>query len=94
MNAFFHLNPIQALHDYWRGSSPELHIAVGSTGFGAWLAHVDWAAVFAFLGFAFVTLIGWGMQLYKQWKLIQLEIAEKKRELEAKRTPPAEAILG
>ncbi len=94
MHSLFYLNPIRALHDYWRESSPEAHIAIGTAGFGAWWQRVDWAAVLAFSVFAIGTVVGMGMQLYKQWRLISLELEEKKRELAAHRTPPAEAIPG
>jgi hypothetical protein len=77
----FHLlRPIDALHDYWRQSSPEAHIVVGASGFGAWIAHVDWATVIAFGGFAISTIVGTVMQLCKQWQLIQIEIEQRKRE--------------
>lgn len=94
MHPFLYLNPIRALHDYWRQSSPEGHIVIGSAGFGAWLTHIDWAAALAFLGYATAIVLGTGMQLYKQWRFIQLELGEKERELTAKRTPPAEAVPG
>ncbi len=94
MHPLFYLNPIRALHDYWRGSSPEAHIVLGTAGFGAWWQKIDWAAALAFFVFAVGTIVGMAMQLYKQWRLIQLELDAKEQELEAKRTPPAEAVPG
>ena len=32
------LSPYRALHDYWRASSPEWHLAVGGAGFGSYFA--------------------------------------------------------
>ena len=77
-----HLDLARALRDHWRASEPELHLAVGGTGLAAWLASVDWAAVLAFTALAVTTIAGTGMQLYKQWKLIRLEVEERKREIQ------------
>jgi hypothetical protein len=77
------LNPIHALHDSWARSSPEAHLAVGGAGFLGWLAQIDWAAVMGFAGVAVMVAGGTGLELYKRWKIIQLEIADHKRRLEA-----------
>jgi hypothetical protein len=70
------IDPQKALHDYWRESNPEAHITIGSTGFGAWCAGVNWAAVLAFLGVAIPIVFGVVMQCYKQYRLNVIAIKE------------------
>jgi hypothetical protein len=86
MNVLLHLHPIQAVQDHWRSSSPAAHFAAGTAGLAAWIASVNWAAVFAVVGVAITTVAGTGMQLYKQWRVIQIELAEAERESRS-RTP-------
>jgi hypothetical protein len=81
MNRFLALDPIRALHDHWRGSSPELHLAVGGAGFGGWAARVDWAAALGFASIAVMTLGGCAIQLWKQWRLAGLEIRDAERKI-------------
>jgi hypothetical protein len=82
------LRPLEALHSYWRDSSPEAHIAVGGAGFAAWASRIDWAAALAFACLAASTIGGTGLQLYRQWRIIQIELKELQaaaaREVEAK----------
>ena len=70
------IDPQKALHDYWRESSPEAHITIGGTGFGAYLAGVNWAAIVGFLGVAIPIGFGVAMQCWKQFKLAALEVRE------------------
>jgi hypothetical protein len=83
VSAIFALNPVQALHDYWRHSSPEAHIAVGAGGAVGWAARIDWAAALSFACLAAMTLGGCAIQLWKQYRLACLEIADRERKLSA-----------
>ncbi|MHB8397316.1 MAG: hypothetical protein ACYDCI_00055 [Candidatus Limnocylindrales bacterium] len=76
----------KALHDYWRTSSPEAHVAIGSTGFGAYLAGINWAAVVTFLGLS--VPIAWGVvvQCWKQVKLARIQIQEAQLESDDRTT--------
>lgn len=73
------LRPLEALHVSWRQSDPEIHLAIGSAGFGSWLAHVDWAVVISFVAFAVLTLGGVAIQLRKQWLVAAIEVDERRR---------------
>jgi hypothetical protein len=83
MHALFQLRPMQALHDYWRSSSAEAHLAVGGPGIFGWAARVDWAAVLSVAALAAMTIGGCAIQLLKQYRLMQLEIEDRKRKLDA-----------
>jgi hypothetical protein len=77
----FELDIARALYDHLRIGSPEVELAIGSAAFTAWLAEVNWAAVLAFTCLVVTTVGGTALQLWKQWKLIRLELADAERRL-------------
>jgi hypothetical protein len=83
LNAIASLNPINALHSYWRQSSPEAYIAVGGSGFVGWLARVDWAAVLSFAGLAAMVIGGTTIELIKRWRIMNIEVSERQRKSNA-----------
>jgi hypothetical protein len=66
----------RALHDAWVNTSPEVHVASGTTGFAAWLSGVNWAAIAAFV--SVVVPLGFGLliQCYKQIRIAEIGIRE------------------
>lgn len=76
MNPIFHLRPLEALHESWRHSSPELHLAVGGAGFGGWLAHIEWAPVLWFTSTCLTMFGGAAIQLWLQWRIAKIKIRE------------------
>jgi hypothetical protein len=66
----------QALHDAWVNTSPEVHVASGTTGFAAWFAGVNWAAVAAFLSVTVPLGFGLIVQCFKQISIAQIAIRE------------------
>jgi hypothetical protein len=79
----FQLDPVVALHEYWKHSSPEAHIAVGGGGFIGWLTHLDLAAALSFFGLIVMIAGGTVIQLYKQWRLMEIEVATAQRVADA-----------
>lgn len=75
------LDPLQAVRDNLRASHAETTIAVAGTGLTAWLGQVNWAAVLAVAALAATTVGGTALQLWKQWRLVKLEIEAREREL-------------
>lgn len=75
-----------AVHDHWRKSSPEVHYLLGTTGFVGWMASVNWSAVLSFVCLAAVSLIGTGIELYRRWELVKIELDVRRKQ--ADETPP------
>jgi hypothetical protein len=79
MHAILQLNVARAVHDHLRSGSPEADLAIGAAGLTAWLAEVNWAAVLAFTCLVIASVGGTALQLWKQWRLIKLELTDAER---------------
>jgi hypothetical protein len=69
---------------FFRNSSPEAYAIMATGGVAASLARVDWAAVLAGVCLAVSMLGGAVMELYRRWRLTQIEI--EAAETKARRT--------
>jgi hypothetical protein len=65
---------------FFRHSSPEAYALIGGGGVIASLARVDWGAVLAAVCLAATMLGGAAMELYRRWRLteIEIELAQRK----------------
>ena len=75
------LRPVDAFHASFRESPPEAHVAIGTAGFGAWLAHIDWASAIAFAGYVTMVVSGVVIQLWKQVSVARVQIQAAEQEL-------------
>ncbi len=76
----------RAVHDNLRTSNSEAMLAVTGSGLSAWLAQINWAAMLAVVALVVTTVGGTALQLYKQWRMVKLDISARERELASR--PP------
>jgi hypothetical protein len=76
LTAMAQVDTRSALHESWNNASPEVHVATWSTGFAAWFAGVNWAAVATFLTMAIPLAFGLVVQCFKQIRIAQIAIKE------------------
>jgi hypothetical protein len=72
---------LHALHDHWRHTAPEGYVMTVTSGLLGMMAHVDWSSVLTFGCLVASMLGGTGISLYKSYRLAELELEAKRRNL-------------
>jgi hypothetical protein len=78
---FCQLDPVRAIRDDLRTSNYEATIAIAGTWLVSWLGEVNWGAILAVIALAATTIGGTALQLWKQWRIVKLELKAREREL-------------